>query len=397
MGAFSFANILLPDILHDLIVQRLGCVCVVGADDVDALVNRQHDAGLIARVGVAGVVAELLVAESSQQKPCRAHAADPLTVHSMLAVLRAVNVGISKRAIAPAADVHVERGVVGRDVHVTRKQDYGHKDQKGSHDHDRCNNGRLVVLVQLIQAALVIFFGCLPLGKLLFVKAMGVDHGQGDAYQQHNERHEVLYLHRQQHIDKHDQAADKERLARYAVGGVPVVIVCQRQARFNAHSAVARDLGHIVAKEQHANAECKRAERKDIHGLGKGNGKENAAGCQRDSRHRPQHELENALAVGVVLVHDGGKNNAEPMHQQHHGGENEENAGKRPAVCVVQPPVFHNLGRQEAAAEKTDQHRQQNDHRGQKYRPFICFDHRSSPFRSLIQSKISSNTEAFSS
>ena len=51
MGAFSFANILLPDILHDLIVQRLGCVCVVGADDVDALVNRQHDAGLIARSG----------------------------------------------------------------------------------------------------------------------------------------------------------------------------------------------------------------------------------------------------------------------------------------------------------------------------------------------------------
>ena len=112
-----------------------------------------------------------------------------------------------------------------------------------------------------------------------------------------------------------------------------------------------------------------------------------------------EHEFEHLGAVILVLGIGGAGKYTQPMDSQQQRGHGKYSGGfAAPGIYVaVDVPVRGDLLRKLIPQQQTNGDGHEQNDRGQDQKTLIFLDHSHSPFKSVIQSMISSRTDAFRS
>ena len=355
---------------------------VICADDDRFAVDRQHEAGGISAIGVAGVGAEFVVLEGAEQESGRGEANQAGAADALLAIFDGIDLLEEKCEILFKGRFHGERGVIIRNVNASREEQNGEENSQcgGQYDGDRL--GALGGFVKLAIPVGIILLGSSAFGDLLAVKTVGIDDGRKGAKEDDGEHDEGKCLHRGGDRQKAENTCRNIELAAEAMCGVPIFLIGKGPFDLDANRAAAHDLGHIIAEQKEGGAEDQIDAAVHKGGIAEGGHKNGAAGDQRDQGHDPKHDMQNLAILLHILIQGGGEENAQPMRcQENDGHEGEEKQRAHHAIGLAVPsPMGDDLLGQKSAAEQSKQGGEQCDDRRCDQRFFISLDH----LRSLL-------------
>jgi len=196
-----------------------------------------------------------------------------------------------------------------------------------------------------------------------------------------------------------DNTAQHPELACKAVGLVPVFLIGQGPGELDAHGVGLGAFGKQVAYNQEHQSHQQRHNDLNAQRVAQSGGVDEGIYHQSDHRADPQHELDHLGAVILVLGIGGAGKHAHPVQHQQQRGHGKYSGGfAAPAIHVaVDVPVRGDLLRKLIPQQQANGDGHEQNDGGQDQKTPIFLDHSHSPFKSVIQSMISSRTDAFRS